>query len=150
MRCSFCGHQESKVVDSRQSDDANKTRRRRECLGCGKRFTTYEIRETIPLIVVKRDKSREVFDSQKLVKGLMSACSKRPVSIEELESIVSEIEAYYSNKMLKEVNATEIGEKVMELLKEVDQISYVRFASVYKEFKDVDSFLYELEKLKLE
>lgn len=148
MKCAFCGHLESKVVDSRQTDDGLKIRRRRECLKCGARFTTYEIVETIPLIVVKRDKSRQPFDSTKLINGLLRACQKRPISIETLEKLVSDIEYTYSNAMIKEVSSKNLGELVMEKLKEIDQVAYVRFASVNKEFADIESFLEELEKLK--
>lgn len=148
MKCAFCGHTESKVVDSRQSEDGLKIRRRRECLNCGSRFTTYEIIETIPLMVIKRDKSRQPFDANKLIDRLMRACEKRPVSIETLEKLVSDIENYYANKMIKEVHSSELGELVMEKLKEIDQVAYVRFASVYKEFADIDTFMEELKKLK--
>lgn len=148
MKCSFCGCMESKVIDSRQTDDGLKIRRRRECLSCNARFTTYEIIETIPLMIVKRDKSREPFDSDKLLSRLMRACGKRPVSIETLEKLVSDIQSTYANQMVKEINSTELGELVMERLKEIDQVAYVRFASVYKEFKDIDSFMDELKKLK--
>lgn len=148
MKCAYCGSLESKVVDSRQTEDGLKIRRRRECLKCGNRFTTYEVIETIPLIVIKRDKSREVFDRNKLLKSLLRACAKRPVSIETLEKICADIESYFANNMCKEINSSEIGERVMRELKEIDQVSYVRFASVYKQFSDIDSFLYELKKLK--
>ena len=148
MKCSYCGCLESKVVDSRQSDDGTKIRRRRECLACGARFTTYEEIETVPLMVVKRDKSREPFDKNKLLNSLLRACAKRPVSIETLEHLVMEIEAYFANRMVKEANSTDIGDLVMQKLKEVDQVAYVRFASVYREFQDIDSFLGELNKLK--
>lgn len=148
MRCSFCGYLDSKVVDSRQSEDGNKIRRRRECLSCGARFTTYEIIETVPLIVVKRDKSRQIFDEKKLLSSLLRACGKRPVSVETLETLVGDIQEHYANKMVKEVNSTELGEMVMAKLKAVDQVAYVRFASVYKEFKDIDSFMDELKRLK--
>lgn len=148
MKCAFCGFLESKVVDSRQTEDGTKIRRRRECLNCKARFTTYEIIETIPLVVIKRDKSRQPFDSHKLIAGLMRACEKRPVSIETLETLVADIEYFYANAMIKEVNSSSVGELVMEKLKEIDQVAYVRFASVYKEFADIDTFMEELEKLK--
>ncbi|MFZ2538598.1 MAG: transcriptional regulator NrdR [Oscillospiraceae bacterium] len=148
MKCAFCGCMESKVVDSRQTEDGLKIRRRRECLSCGARFTTYEIIETIPLMVIKRDKSRQAFDSEKLLGRLMRACGKRPVSIETLEKLVSDIQNTYANQMIKEVNSTELGELVMQRLKEIDQVAYVRFASVYKEFKDIDTFMDELKSLK--
>lgn len=148
MKCAFCGHLESKVVDSRQTDDGTKIRRRRECLSCGARFTTYEIIETIPLMVIKRDKSREPFDANKLVNRLMRACEKRPISIEVLEKLVHYIEYSYANAMIKEVTSKDLGNLVMEKLKEIDQVAYVRFASVYKEFGDIDTFMEELKKLK--
>lgn len=148
MKCAFCGYLESKVVDSRQTEDGTKIRRRRECLSCGARFTTYEIIETIPLMVIKRDKSREPFDANKLVNRLMRACEKRPISIEVLEKLVHDIEYSYANAMTKEVTSKDLGNLVMEKLKEVDQVAYVRFASVYKEFGDIDTFMDELKKLK--
>ncbi len=148
MKCGFCGCLESKVVDSRQSEDGSKIRRRRECLNCGARFTTYEEIETIPLMVVKKDKSREPFDRQKLLNRLLRACAKRPVSVETLEKLVSEIEYQFANQMVKEVNSSQIGELVMTKLKDIDQVAYVRFASVYKDFKDIDSFMEELKKIK--
>lgn len=148
MKCTHCGHLESKVVDSRQTEDGIKIRRRRECLNCGARFTTYEIIETTPLMVIKRDKSRQPFDVGKLLVGLMRACEKRPVSIVVLEKLVSDIEYSYSNAMVKEVSSSSLGEQVMEKLKEIDQVAYVRFASVYKEFGDIEQFMEELEKLK--
>ena len=148
MKCAFCGCLESKVVDSRQTEDGLKIRRRRECLKCGNRFTTYEEIETIPLMVIKKDKSREPFDRQKLLNRLLRACAKRPVSVEKLEKLISDLEYHFANQMMKEVNSTEIGELVMEKLRDIDQVAYVRFASVYKEFQDVDSFMEELKKLK--
>lgn len=148
MKCAFCGCLESKVVDSRQSDDGLKIRRRRECLNCGARFTTYEEIETVPLMVVKRDRSRQPFDRAKLLRSLLRACGKRPVSLETLEQLVASIEAHYANQMVKEINSTDIGELVMEKLREIDQVAYIRFASVYKEFKDIDSFMAELQALK--
>lgn len=147
MRCGFCGHLDSKVVDSRQTEDGIKIRRRRECLSCGARFTTYEIIETIPLVVIKRDKSRQLFDDKKILSCLLRACGKRPVSVETLEKLVSDIQEHYANQMIKEVNSTELGELVMEKLKAIDQVAYVRFASVYKEFKDINSFKEELDRL---
>lgn len=148
MKCSFCGCLESKVVDSRQSEDGLKIRRRRECLNCGGRFTTYEVIETVPLMVVKKDKSREPFDKQKLLNRLLRACAKRPVSVETLEKLIADMEYSFANQMLKEVKSTDIGEFVMEKLRKVDQVAYVRFASIYKEFQDIDSFMEELQKLK--
>lgn len=148
MKCAFCGCLESKVVDSRQSDDGLKIRRRRECLSCGARFTTYEEIETVPLMVVKRDRSRQPFDRAKLLRSLLRACGKRPVSLETLEQLVASIEAHYANQMVKEIASTDIGELVMEKLREIDQVAYIRFASVYKEFKDIDSFMAELQSLR--
>lgn len=148
MKCARCGCSESKVVDSRQSDDGLKIRRRRECLSCGARFTTYEERETVPLLVVKRDGSREPFDREKLLSRLLRACAKRPVEMEKLERLIEEIETHFANQMLKEVESTAIGDLVLEKLAAVDLVAYVRFASVYKEFRDVDSFLTELRALK--
>ncbi len=148
MRCSFCGNMESKVVDSRQSEDGLKIRRRRECLKCGARFTTYEEIETVPLMVIKRDKSREPFDRSKLLSRLLRACVKRPVPLETLEKLISEIENTFANQMVKEVLSTEIGNLVMEKLRAIDEVAYIRFASVYKDFKDIDSFLAELSALR--
>ena len=148
MRCSFCGNMESKVVDSRQSEDGLKIRRRRECLKCGARFTTYEEIETVPLMVIKRDKSREPFNRSKLLSRLLRACVKRPVPLETLEKLISEIENTFANQMVKEVLSTEIGNLVMEKLRAIDEVAYIRFASVYKDFKDIDSFLAELSALR--
>ncbi|MEG2429647.1 MAG: transcriptional regulator NrdR, partial [Oscillospiraceae bacterium] len=139
MKCSKCGCTESKVTDSRQTEDGLKIRRRRECLACGARFTTYEVKETISLTVIKRDKSRQPFNSQKILSGLMRACKKRPVSIETLEQLVNDIEFSYVNEFVKEISTKTLGDKVMEKLQEIDQVAYVRFASVYKEFADIDT-----------
>jgi len=147
MRCPFCNHAESKVIDSRPTDEGERIRRRRECLGCGKRFTTYEIIETVPLIVVKKDKSREVFDRAKLRDGILRACEKRPVSIATIERIVDDIESRLQNSLDREVASTLIGEYAMDALKDTDEVSYVRFASVYREFKDITTFMDELQKL---
>ncbi len=147
MRCPFCNHSESKVIDSRPTDEGERIRRRRECLGCGKRFTTYEIIETVPLIVVKKDKSREAFDRSKLRDGILRACEKRPVSITTIERIVDDIETKLQNSLDREVASTLIGEYAMDALKQTDEVSYVRFASVYREFKDVSTFMDELQKL---
>lgn len=148
MRCAYCGHLESKVVDSRQTEDGMRIRRRRECLNCGARFTTYEEMETIPLMVIKKDKSREAFDRQKLLNRLLRACAKRPVSLETLENLVTEVETMAANQMMKEVPSAALGEMVMERLQEIDQVAYVRFASVYKDFSDIDTFMDELKRLK--
>lgn len=147
MRCPFCGYEESKVVDSRSTDEGNRIRRRRECLQCEKRFTTYEIIEQVPIVVVKKDKSREVFDRQKLLNGLLRACEKRPVSLETLERAVDDIEAQLQNSLDKEVTSTRIGEYAMEQLMKIDHVAYVRFASVYRQFKDIASFHEAINKL---
>lgn len=147
MRCPFCDHIDSKVIDSRPTEEGNAIRRRRECMACANRFTTYEKIETIPLVVIKNDNSREPFDRHKLLTGIMHACVKRPVPMAKIESIVNNIEATLSNSLKREVPSTEIGAMVMEYLKDVDEISYVRFASVYRKFQDVDMFRSELNKL---
>lgn len=144
MRCPYCAYYESKVIDSRPTDESISIRRRRECLKCGKRFTTYETVERIPLMVIKKNKSREEFDKQKLLTGLLRACQKRPISVSTLEGIANDIEADLYNSMEKEVTTKQIGELVMDRLKEIDDVAYVRFASVYKEFKDIDTFMKEL------
>lgn len=147
MKCPFCGYDESKVVDSRSTEDNMAIRRRRECLGCSKRYTTYEKVEDIPILVVKKDSSREFFDKSKIVNGLIKSCEKRPVSRKQIEDLASEIEKNISNQMLTEVKSNVIGEMVMDKLKDVDEISYVRFASVYRQFKDVNTFMKELSNL---
>ncbi len=147
MRCPFCGWAESKVIDSRPTDEGEKIRRRRECVACGKRFTTYEIIETVPVIVVKKDKSREAFDRVKLFNGLLRACEKRPVSIAQIERAVSDIEAELQNSLDREVTSVHIGELAMDKLKTLDEVAYVRFASVYRQFKDINTFMEELAKL---
>ncbi|MCQ2513914.1 MAG: transcriptional regulator NrdR [Ruminococcus sp.] len=147
MRCPYCNFEESKVIDSRSADEGKRIRRRRECLSCGKRFTTHEIIETVPLIVVKRDKSREVFDRNKLTSGILRACEKRPVSLEQIDEIVAAIESNLQINADREVTSMKIGELVMEQLKDIDEVSYVRFASVYRQFKDINTFLEELNKL---
>ncbi len=147
MKCPFCAYEESKVIDSRPTDEGERIRRRRECLKCGKRFTTYEIIESLPIIVIKKDKSREVFDRQKLMTGMLRACEKRPVSIETLDRAIDDIEALIQNSLDREVKSDKIGELVMEKLKEIDEVAYVRFASVYRQFKDINTFMSELNKL---
>ena len=147
MKCPYCGYQESKVVDSRHSDDGLSIRRRRECLECGKRFTTYETVECLPMVVVKKDGSRQSFDRRKVLGGMIRACEKRPVPLAELEKIAEEIEQDLQNSMEREISTEAIGEKVMERLRDVDQVAYVRFASVYRQFKDIDTFMAELNKL---
>lgn len=147
MRCPFCGFSESKVIDSRPTDEGERIRRRRECTSCGKRFTTYEVIETVPIIVVKKDKSREAFDRTKLFNGLLRACEKRPVSLDTIEGIVDDIELTLQNSLDREVSATRIGELAMDKLKDTDEVAYVRFASVYRQFKDINTFMDELAKL---
>ena len=147
MKCPYCSYSESKVIDSRPTDEGELIRRRRECLKCQKRFTTYEIVETVPVIVIKKDKSREAFDRNKLLRGLLRACEKRPVSIEQLEAIVDEIENTLQNSLDREVPSRQIGAYAMEKLKKVDEVAYVRFASVYRQFRDVNSFMEELNKI---
>lgn len=149
MKCPSCGYTESKVIDSRPSDDGERIRRRRECLSCGTRFTTYEVIETMPLMVIKRDESRQAFNKEKLLNGLLRACEKRPVSLETLENLVDQIEYTLNNSFVKEVSSQEIGELALQKLKDIDLVAYVRFASVYRDFKDVDSFLSELKNLQV-
>lgn len=147
MKCPYCDHQESKVIDSRESKKGLSIRRRRECLACRRRFTTYEKIEEIPYMVVKKDGSRQPFDSQKLLRGLLKACEKRPIPVKKLEEIVEEIEAKLGERSEKEIRSSEIGQHVMDRLKELDKVAYVRFASVYREFRDVLEFKQELETL---
>ena len=147
MKCPYCSFEESKVIDSRSADDGERIRRRRECLGCGKRFTTHEIIETVPIIVVKRDKSREVFDRNKLTAGILRACEKRPMSIQQIETMVNTIESKIQSALEREITTAQIGELAMEEIKKVDEVSYVRFASVYRQFKDINTFMEELNKL---
>ena len=147
MKCPFCCCEESKVIDSRPTDEGERIRRRRECLNCQKRFTTYEIIESLPLIVIKRDKTREIFDREKLLNGLLRACQKRPLSVDTLENLVDEIEASLQNSLEREVTSEKIGAMVMDRLKDIDEVSYVRFASVYRQFKDINTFMEELNKL---
>ena len=150
MKCPYCGYSESKVIDSRPTDEGERIRRRRECLNCTKRFTTYEVIETVPVVVVKKDKSREAFDRNKLLNGLLRACEKRPVPLETLERIVDEIETLLQNSLDREVPSTLIGTYAMDKLKKVDEVAYVRFASVYREFKDINTFMDELNKIEAE
>ena len=147
MKCPYCAYPESKVVDSRPADEGASIRRRRECLSCHKRFTTYETMESLPLVVVKKDGSRQTFDRNKVLGGLIRACEKRPVPYHTLEELVSEIEQVLQNQMEREISSAEIGELVMERLKKVDEVAYVRFASVYRQFKDIHTFMAELTKL---
>ena len=147
MKCPFCGYTESKVIDSRPAEESTTIRRRRECLACQKRFTTYETIESMPLVVVKRDGVRQSFDRVKLINGMVRACEKRPVPLQKLEGIADEIEQELQGKLEREVSTVEIGEMVMKRLKEVDEVAYVRFASVYRSFKDINTFMDELSKL---
>ena len=147
MKCPYCGYSESKVIDSRPADENSSIRRRRECLSCGKRFTTYETVESLPMVVVKKDGSRQSFDRRKVLGGMIRACEKRPVPLAELEKSAEEIEQDLQNSMEREISTEAIGEKVMERLRTVDQVAYVRFASVYRQFKDIDTFMTELNKL---
>jgi len=147
LKCPYCGYTESKVIDSRPTDEYERIRRRRECLQCQKRFTTYEIIESLPVIVVKKDRSREAFDRNKLLNGLLRACEKRPVSIDTLERAVDEIESNLQNSLDREVSSVTIGEMAMERLKNIDEVAYVRFSSVYRQFRDINTFMEELTKL---
>lgn len=147
MRCPFCGYDDSKVIDSRPTDEGVAIRRRRECIKCAGRFTTYEKVETLPIIVIKKDKTRELFNREKLLAGLTRACEKRPVETSALDSLVDKIESDLQNTLKREISTKEIGEKVMEGLKDIDEVAYVRFASVYRQFKDVNTFIAEVNKL---
>ena len=147
MKCPYCGYSESKVIDSRPADENSSIRRRRECLSCGKRFTTYETIETVPITVVKKDKSRESFDRNKVLNSIIRACDKRLVTRGEMDSVVSSIEMQLQNSLQTEIPSSRIGEMVMERLKDVDEVAYVRFASVYRQFKDINTFMSELNKL---
>lgn len=147
MRCPYCEYFESKVVDSRPTDEGQAIRRRRECMKCAKRFTTYEKIEEIPIIIVKKDGNRQSYDRNKLLNGIIKACEKRPVSMHIIENIVDDIEKNLSNSLEKEITSVEVGEMVMNKLKNIDEVAYVRFASVYRQFKDVNSFMDELKKI---
>jgi transcriptional repressor NrdR len=144
MKCPFCGNDEDKVIDSRPAEEGLAIRRRRECISCNSRFTTYEKIENLPLVVIKKDGTRQPFDSGKLISGLLKACEKRPVSIDQIESLVHSIEDQVQSSLKREISSGEIGEMVMERLKKLDEVAYVRFASVYRQFKDVNSFFQEL------
>ena len=147
MKCPYCAFLESKVVDSRPADEGASIRRRRECLSCHKRFTTYETMESLPLMVVKKDGSRQSFDRSKVMGGVIRACEKRPVSYQDMEGLVAEIEQVLQNQMEREISSAQIGELVMDRLKKLDEVAYVRFASVYRQFKDINSFMEELSKI---
>ena len=147
MKCPFCGYTESRVIDSRPAEEGATIRRRRECLACQKRFTTYEIIERLPLVVIKRDGSRQTFDKVKLINGMVRACEKRPVALSSLEQIADDIEQELQSALEREISTTEIGEMVMARLKDVDEVAYVRYASVYRSFKDISSFMAELQRM---
>ena len=147
MKCPYCGYSDTRVIDSRPADENNSIRRRRSCDECGKRFTTYEKVETIPLIVIKKDNNREQYDRSKIEAGVLRACYKRPVSAEEIEKVIDQIELQIFNREEKEIPSSQIGEIVMDKLRELDPVAYVRFASVYREFKDVNTFMDELKKM---
>ena len=147
MKCPFCGYAESKVIDSRPADEGTSIRRRRECLACQRRFTTYEVMERLPLVVVKRDGSRQTFDKNKLIGSMLEACEKRSVALNDLEKIANDIEQELQNELEREIPTSEIGEMVMNRLKNLDEVAYVRFASVYRQFKDINTFMEELTHL---
>ncbi len=147
MKCPFCGHPDSKVIDSRPTDDGTCIRRRRECIDCGKRFTTYEQLEIFPLLVIKKDGRRETFDRSKIINGVTKACQKRPVSAASIEKLVNDIEQNVRSSMEREVTTERLGEMIMERLRVLDEVAYVRFASVYRQFKDINTFYDELNKL---
>ena len=147
MKCPFCEHPDTKVIDSRHTEDGHAIRRRRECEKCSRRFTTYEKIEEVVLMVIKKDGSRETFDRNKIMSGIVKACEKRPVSVSDMEKIVDEIERGLNNMMEKEVSSTFIGELIMDKLKDLDEVAYVRFASVYRQFTDISTFISEIENL---
>lgn len=147
MKCPYCGFEDSKVVDSRPTDEGERIRRRRECMNCSKRFTTYEIIETTPIMVIKRDNSREPFSREKLTNGVLRACEKRPISLDQIEEVIDKVESRIYGSIEREISSRQVGEYTMEYLKNLDEVAYVRFASVYKQFKDIHSFMSELEEL---
>jgi len=147
MKCPYCDAQDSKVLDSRPTEEGASIRRRRECMACKRRFTTYEKIEGVPIMVIKKDKGREPFDREKLMRGIVKACEKRPVSVEIMENMVSTIENIIQNSLDREITSSRIGDLVMEQLKGIDEVAYVRFASVYRQFKDINTFMQELRKL---
>ena len=147
MKCPYCGDDNTRVIDSRPAEDNNSIRRRRQCDVCGKRFTTYEKVETVPLMIVKKDKTREAYDRNKLMNGLVQSCHKRPVTMDQMEACVDDIEAEIFNMNVRELDSSKLGELVMDKIKDLDEVAYVRFASVYREFKDVNTFMDELKKL---
>lgn len=147
MRCPYCSHMEDRVIDSRPTDEGTTIRRRRECLKCQRRFTTYEKVELTPIIVIKKDKSRQPYNREKLLNGVLRACEKRPVSLKQIEELIDTVEARIHNTLQREITSTEIGEMVMEELRKLDEVAYVRFASVYRQFKDINTFMAELQKI---
>lgn len=147
MKCQFCNSEDSRVVDSRPTDDGTSIRRRRECISCGKRFTTYEKVETIQLLVIKKDNTREVFDPQKIRTGIIHACHKRPVAASDIDNIVTGVEQFAYNSMKQEITTHQIGEMVMEALRELDEVAYIRFASVYRQFTDLPTFMHEMSRM---
>ncbi|NLB23104.1 MAG: transcriptional repressor NrdR [Clostridium sp.] len=147
MKCPYCGYLESKVIDTRPTEDGTSVRRRRECMECTKRYTTYEKVETLPILVIKKDNSREPFDKEKIISGLVRATQKRPVSMQQMQNISDDIERSISNRMMTEIPSDDIGNMVMERLKSVDEVAYVRFASVYRQFKDINTFFEEIKAL---
>lgn len=147
MKCPYCAHQEDKVIDSRPTDDGGTIRRRRECINCHKRYTTYEKVESLPIMIIKKDHSRQPYDREKVQKGLLRACEKRNVSMDQIEKLVDEIESLIYNSLEREVTSTFIGELIMDRLRDLDEVAYVRFASVYRQFKDINTFMSELTKL---
>lgn len=147
MKCPYCSFEESKVIDSRATEEGAAIRRRRECMECQKRFTSYEKIETIPVVVIKKDKSREVFDREKVLTGIMRACEKRPIEYQLIECLVDDIENHIHNTFKKEITSKRVGEMIMEKLKDIDEVAYVRFASVYRQFKDVNTFIEEINKI---
>lgn len=147
MKCPYCGHPDSRVIDSRATEEGTAIRRRRECMSCGRRFTTYEVVDEVPLMVVKKDGRREPFNRNKILTGLMKACQKRPVPMSVLEEVTSDVERELRGRLEREVSSREIGEMVIRRLRDLDKVAYVRFASVYREFKDIDTFMDELKKL---
>ncbi len=147
MKCPYCGFPESKVIESRAADEGERVRRRRECIECSRRFTTYEMVENLPVMIVKKDGSREIFSRDKILNGILKSCQKRPVSIGKIESAVDEVELKVQNSLEKEISSQIVGEYAMDALKDIDEVAYIRFASVYRQFKDVSTFMDELKKL---
>lgn len=147
MKCQFCNSEDSRVIDSRPTDDGASIRRRRECIACGKRFTTYEKVETIQLLVIKKDQNREIFDPAKIREGIIHACHKRPVAARDIDQIVSQVEQFAYNSMQQEITTHQIGEMVMEALRKLDEVAYIRFASVYRQFTDIPTFMHEMNRL---